>query len=123
MARPGRKSIASLTTLRVDGALSRLEPPAYLQAGERLLFNELIEACSPQHFRPSDMPLVVSYVQATLISRNAAHDPDKITLWEKAVRMQATLAVRLRLCPHAGVSPKTVTRHEPRRGPPPWGGA
>ena len=120
MAQRGRKSVANLATLQVDGAPPKLQPPAYLEADEQLLFYELIDACSPQHFRPSDMPLVVSYVQATLISRNAAHEPDKITLWEKAVRMQATLATRLRLSPHSRISPKTVARQQPRRGPPPW---
>ena len=42
------------------------------------------------------------------------------SLWEKAVRMQATLATRLRLSPHSRISPKTVARQQPRRGPWPW---
>jgi hypothetical protein len=43
------------------------------------------------------------------------------TTWEKAVRMQAVLATKLRLAPQARVDPKTVGRQTPQRlEPPPW---
>jgi hypothetical protein len=48
-----------------------------------------------------DTPLLVSFVQATLIARSTAHDPDKAQLWEWSVKLQATLATRLRLAPQA----------------------
>ena len=86
-----------------------------------MLFVELINACSPQHFVQSDLPLLVSYVQATLLARSMARDPEKIAVWEKAVRMQATLATRLRLAPQARTDPKSIARQAARRlGPPPW---
>ena len=72
------------------------DPPADLNDDEWMLFVELINACSPQHFVQSDLPLLVSYVQATQLARSMARDPEKIAVWEKAVRMQATLATRLR---------------------------
>jgi len=44
-----------------------------------------------------------------------------LALWEKATRMQATLATRLRLSPQARTDPKTIGRQMPQRiGPPPW---
>ena len=119
MRQRGRKSVANLATPRIYGEPSRLNPPSYLSAGERALFDELVAACDTAHFRESDLPLLASYVQATLIARDAARDPDKIMLWEKAVRMQATLATRLRLSPQSRVDPKTTGRQQPHP-PPPW---
>lgn len=119
MRQRGRKSVANL--VRVDGAPPRLNPPADLNDDEWMLFVELINACSPQHFVQSDLPLLVSYVQATLLARSMARDPEKIAVWEKAVRMQATLATRLRLAPQARTDPKSIARQAARRlGPPPW---
>ena len=86
-----------------------------------MLFVELINACSPQHFVQSDLPLLVSFVQSTLLTRDTARDPSKVAIWEKAVRVQATLATRLRLAPQARTEPKTIARHAAQRvGPAPW---
>ena len=121
MRQRGRKSAALVTTLpAVDGEPPRLKPPPHLNDDERSLFDELVGACDPRHFVESDLPLLASYVQATLIARDAAHAPSKIVLWEKAVRMQATLATRLRLSPQSRIDPKTVGRRQEFQGPLPW---
>ena len=124
MRQHGRKSITNLTTLQVDGSPPRLEPPGYLTKPERSLFIELVAACSPRHFVLSDVPLIVSFVQSTLLSRNALKSADKdaaaLTTWERATRLQATLATRLRLAPQARLDPKTVGRFQPRSGRVPW---
>ena len=121
MRQRGRKSAAELATLPgVDGKPPRLKPPPHLNDDERSLFDELVGACDPRHFVESDLPLLASYVQATLIARDAAHAPSKIVLWEKAVRMQATLATRLRLSPQSRIDPKTVGRRQEFQGPLPW---
>jgi hypothetical protein len=124
MKQRGRKSASDLATLCVDGEPPRLNPPADLTDDERILFVELVDVCSRRHFVPSDMPLLVSYVQATLLSRraitNAAKDASALASWEKAVRMQATLATRLRLSPQSRADPKTVTRQQPKLVRPPW---
>jgi hypothetical protein len=117
--------MASLVAPRVDGAPNRLRPPPTLTNAERSLFVEIVEACSPKHFVPSDLPLLVSFIQSTLLSRqaikDAAEDTTALAVWEKATRMQATLATRLRLAPQARTDPKTVGRQMPRfSGPPPW---
>jgi len=127
MRKRGRKSGDELTVINVNGDPPRLDPPPTLTDPERALFVEIVQACSPKHFVPSDVPLVVSYVQATLLSRqavtNAATTPAMLALWEKATRMQATLATRLRLSPQARTDPKTIGRQMPQRiGPPPWEG-
>ncbi|MGB9394444.1 MAG: hypothetical protein WCB32_06625 [Pseudolabrys sp.] len=85
-----------------------------------MLFTELVAACDARHFVESDLPLLVSYVQATLLSRSTARDPDKIAIWEKATRMQATLATRLRLAPQSRTDPKTIARGLQRLGPQSW---
>jgi hypothetical protein len=102
------------------GSPSRLEPPANLRKAERALFSELVEATDPRHFRQTDLPLLISFVQATLLARSAAHNPDKVDIWEKAVRVQASLATRLRLSPQSRTDPKTIGRQQLHVGPRPW---
>ena len=103
MRQRGRKSDTQLETLQVDGEPPRLKPPPNLDDTERELFIELVNAVSPRHFVESDLPLLVSYVQSTLLSRQAigkaGTDAGALTTWEKATRVQAMLATRLRLAP------------------------
>jgi hypothetical protein len=121
MRQRGRKSAASAAVPNVTGEPLPLKPPAGLNRAEQSLFAQVISACSPLHFVESDLPLLVSFVQSTLMVRRAVRDPAKVAVWEKAVRVQAMLATRLRLSPQARTDPKTIGRHMPQRtGPPPW---
>jgi len=120
MLQRGRKSAASLETPSMTGQSPRLTAPLSLNDGERTLFNKLIGACDSTHFRKSDLPLLTSFIQATLIAEAAAHDPDKIAVWEKSVKLQATLATRLRLSPQSRIDPKTVGRQQLFPGRKPW---
>ena len=62
------------------------------------------------------MLLLVSFVQAAVLARSLAStsaklskpDPTEIGSWEKATRVMAMLATRLRLAPQARNDPKTV---------------
>jgi hypothetical protein len=121
MLQRGRKSLANVTALRVDGKPSRLAPPPHLNATERKLFTDLVAATNAKHFTESDSPLLVSYVQATLLSRRAikkaGRDARALSTWEKACRMQAVIATKLRLAPQSRIDRKAVTRHMPRPGP------
>ena len=92
-----RRSAASFEVVAVDGKPDRLSPPPHLNKAERTLFSEIVGAVDPRHFIEGDLPLLCSYVTATLIARKASRDESKINVWEKATRMQATLATRLRL--------------------------
>src|SRR5215469_2767354 len=109
MLQRGRKSAANLALPPVGGKPLPLKPPACLRNRERKLFRELVAACDPRHFAESDLPLLASYVQATILARDAICDRD-VAVWEKAVRVQATLATRLRLAPQARLDPKTLAR-------------
>ncbi len=72
MRQRGRKSAASLTSLNVDGTPPRLTAPSSLNQLERKIFTDIVGASAPEHFRPSDLPLLVSYVQATVLGEHAA---------------------------------------------------
>jgi hypothetical protein len=120
MRQRGRKTEGQLMALAFDGSQSQLNPPSYLNEAEHNLFAEIVDAVSPTHFAKSDTLLIVSLVQATLLSRQAAGDRDQVVTWEKATRMQAMLAKRLRLTPQSRLDPKTVGRRQPYPGPRPW---
>jgi hypothetical protein len=113
MRQRGRKSVDNLVAINVSGVPPRLEPPAGLRDDERTLFRELIAACPPQHFVGSDLPLLTSFLQATLLARSSAHDPKKLDTWERAVRLQATLATRLRLAPRPAATQKPWPASKP----------
>ncbi len=117
----GRKSASALAAQpNVTGKQSRLTAPASLTTAERAMFAEMTASCSAEHFRRSDIPLMISYIEATLLARYAARDPERIAIWEKAIKLQCSLATRLRLTPSARSDPKTVARREVPEGPFPW---
>jgi hypothetical protein len=112
MLQRGRKSAANLASPSIIAKSPRLTAPSSLTTEERRLFSELIGACDSNHFRRSDLPLLVSYVQATLNAQTTAHDPKMASQWERSVRMQCTLATRLRLSPQSRIDPKTLGRQD-----------
>jgi hypothetical protein len=122
MRQRGRKSLAAnLVDLNLTGARPRLTAPETLSDPERELFTRTVDACSPGHFRESDTPLLISYVQAAVLARSgAAGDPDQFSRWEKATKTLAMLATRLRLSPQSRVDPKTLARQRPSQGKEPW---
>ena len=130
MIQRGRKS-SNVVALGVTASSPPLTPPATLTKAENALFDDLVGSSDPQHFVPSDMPLLVSFVQATLLARSLAStaakpskpDPTVVGSWEKATRVMAMLATRLRLAPQARNDPKTVgvrQRNAALSIKPPW---
>ncbi len=118
MLQRGRKKVEAF--LVDDGTVS-VKVPAGLNKAEKKLFEELIGACDPRHFVKSDAPLLVSYVQATLKARDAAHAPEKIGLWERAVKTQVLVARALRLAPRTRIDGRKAGRLQaPLAGPAPW---
>jgi len=121
MAKRGRQSAAELSIVPIGTGHHRLLPPLDLTAPEAKLFREMVASCAPDHFVQSDLPLLISYVQATILSRRAstaiAKDVAMVGVWEKATRMQATLATRLRLAPQARTDPKTIARRSSNHSP------
>jgi len=131
MRQRGRKSGAGLGILQVDGKPNRLNPPISLSAAERAIFFDVVTACDRDHFRPSDLPLLVRYVEAAALGDQAAEQlrlgavvngkPSPwITVQEKAVRAMVALSMRLRLSPQSRIDAKTLGRQEVRQGPAPW---
>lgn len=120
MLQRGRKSGAALSVVTPISALPRLKPPADLSEGEATLFRQIVAQASADHFTNTDVPLIVAYVQAILLSRWAfkqmGEEAVAFSTWQQSARTMATLATKLRLCPHSRSDPKTITRRSPGLG-------
>ena len=120
MIQRGRKSPAKLAAASaVDRRRPRLDPPAFLSTAGRSLFNDIVASCAPNHFVRSDIELLATYVKASLLVRETTGN---INQWDRAARLQASLAVRLRLTPSSRLAPATIARRLPEPGdePFPW---
>ncbi len=115
MRQRGRKPSVTVVALNATGEAPRLTPPAFLTACERLVFSEIVNNCTVQHFVKSDIPLLASFARATVLAQTA-----KGLEWERAVKIQAMLATRLRLAPQARLDPKTLGRQQLPVGRMPW---
>ena len=94
----------------------RLKPPATLDDAERELFSKIVAACNPEHFTVSDTPLIISFVQATLMARDAIQtasgDKEALLRWERAVKLQAVFSIETALMPAiAGRSQNARAQH------------
>src|SRR5262245_14199883 len=122
MRKRGRPSSASLVAFPgVTDTSARLTPPSFLTNAEQSLFSEIVNGTDARHFVASDLPLLASYVKASLLARDAPDLSDEaFAAWEKAVRVQAMLATKLRLSPQTRLDPETVKLREERLGPVTW---
>ena len=120
-----RKSVQALVTPtppRVDGKQAALIVPSDLSESAKLIWRAIVSSLPGDHFRRSDEPLLRSYAEITAVADLAAQKITKegavvggrtspwLNVQERAIRAQATLAVRLRLCPSARTDPKTTGR-------------
>ena len=69
-----RTSSASLSVIPFDGPQPRIVAPSGLSKAERTLFNEIVKAANPRHFAETDIPLLVSFVEASVMARRTARD-------------------------------------------------
>jgi len=97
----------------------RLKPPDTLSEGARTEFLRIVTAERADHFRPSDLPLLIQYTEATTLAERAMRalqDDDApsvwLTRWEKATRTMVALSARLRICPQSR-QPNNPTRPKP----------
>jgi len=81
------------------------------------MFLRIVDSSGPDHFRQNEVELLVSYVQATLLVRDSIRRKE-INDWEKAVRVQLSLSMRL--APSTRVDPKTLGRVHIDDRKPPW---
>jgi hypothetical protein len=120
MGRRGPRSAHELALgVNVDGSPPKLTAPTGLSIKERVVFEAIIASCDARHFQESDVPLLVSYTQATLLAHKLGRTPSRIREWEVACRTALALARSLRLCPHSRTDPKVIARMRPQ-GPMPW---
>jgi phage terminase small subunit len=117
-----KRSAAALSMVRVDGKPARLRAPPHLPEEEAEVFRQLVAACDPDHFVRSDLPLLCAYAEATVMSRQAAHELREggaviggrtnpwLVVQEKSVRAQVALSMRLRLAPQSRLKAEAVGR-------------
>jgi len=106
MQQRGRRSAES-RAVAINAGDPYLEPPDDLKPAEAALFTEIVKECKPSHFVPSDRHLLVAYVQAILLSREAARnmgtDYKSLIAFERASKLMTTLATKLRLAPQSRI--------------------
>ena len=117
MKQRGRQSSGNPRVIPIASAMRRIDPPDDLTPSERTLLHQITASCPPGHFVQSDVFLLVNFVRATLLSRRAAEalaanptDTAALGVWERACRMQAMLALKLRLAPSARTDPQVTAR-------------
>ncbi len=117
----GRKSSEELSLIHLATAWKPIEPPATLKAPEARIFREVVASCAVNHFRKAD---ITAFATATHLSRFYADQIGETETafknWEAAVRLQISLATKLRITPQSRYDPKTIARNEPSDGPAPW---
>ena len=107
-----RKSAASLRFPDIVRT-ERLSPPADLDASERQIFLDIVGTVAADHFRPSDLPLLSTYVRAIVREREASEQlaqgvvsiDNKLSSWvtvqAQALKQMMSLARMLKLTPLA----------------------
>ena len=120
MQQRGRKSIASIVAVNVDGSPSRLLPPSGLSDQERKIFAATVAACD--HLRASDLPLLRRYCEVVALSDHVGEmlridvmkgrPLSSLATQERLVKVLISLSRQLRLTPisRASSDPKTLAR-------------
>jgi hypothetical protein len=121
-AKPGRRGIDALMTPMISAKEARVIAPASMTPAAKRLFKEIVDSCDPSHFRDAEIPLLQSYVVATLMARSTANKPKQFSTFEKAARLQKSLATSLRLSPSTRTHPEKLARQggKPRNESRPW---
>lgn len=100
--------------------------PTDLSPGARAVWKATVASVPAEHFRLGDTPLLKTFCEVSAMADQAAAElvssgavvNGKISPWitiqERSVRAQSTLALRLRLCPSARIDPRVAGRN---RGP------
>jgi hypothetical protein len=103
-----RKSSAALSLATYSAGFGRLQPPSTIGRLERELFIAVTASLDPQHFEPSDLPMLCAYVRACAMEQRAAEtlqgnprDSDAVAVHSTAIRAMASLSLRLRLLPQS----------------------
>jgi hypothetical protein len=101
-----------------------LKPPGDLNALEKGAFLDIVLGAPPNHFLPSDLPLIAAYAKAIVQERIAGGElaaayvvdgkPSPwLPVWQASIRAVTTLARMLALSPGGRVPSKSPEAHEP----------
>jgi hypothetical protein len=114
-----RKSRNELAMTPIRTGATRLRPPATLSAPARSVFLQIVANEDPAHFRPSHLPLLIQYCEATALAERSMAKMQKddaaavwLHRWEKSTRVMTALSMRLRLSPQS-LAPNNPTRPRP----------
>jgi hypothetical protein len=114
---PRQAAAAAGFATGTNGTRMLLRPPDDLDQIERVEFANLIAGSPPNHFLPSDVPLIAAYAKAIVAERVASGElaaayvvDDKpspwLPIWQAKVRALTTLARMLSLSPGGRVPSK-----------------
>jgi len=118
MRQRGRLTAGQLSVVsNFEAHAQWLQAPSYLPQAERDFFKKVVQSMPPGFYQKPDCPLLESFVQATLSAqcyvatlRNDPFNEEVQRLWHRAVKLQSTLATKLRLTPNSRIGPKTTAR-------------
>jgi hypothetical protein len=120
------RKTADARRFKVGSSPERLLAPIGLTTAEKKIFTDLVVNNKPEHFKPSDLPLLVAYTHSIAaeqaLSRRIAKDNASLMRWERACRVMNMLSHRLRLSPqsrsptHSGARPQPDGRAAARIG-------
>jgi hypothetical protein len=108
-----KRSSADLATLRPVRTAVRVACNHDTPDDVRAVFAQIVQANDPDHFAPTDAPLLEQYAQAIVLGRRAYAELSAsgpvvdgksspwLTAMEKAHRSAVALAARLRICPQS----------------------
>lgn len=127
MAKRGRPSAADLAAVPTISDRQHIQPPKQITPRARQLFVELVGATGPDHFAPSDVPVLTTFceavalreqAQAALSEHGVVVDGDTnpwFAVCNKQDKTIATLGMRLRLVPSARYDAKKAARNTGKR--------
>ena len=98
-----------------------------MPTNHKRIFIDLVHSMPPEHFRPSDVPLLARQVAAVAMCEHAAEKmtasggpvvKGKINPWfsveQRSAKLVAVLATRLRMSPQSRRDPRAVARSQYR---------
>lgn len=135
MGTRGKKSAAALAVKPIARASKHVEPPGDLPEAGAALWRQIVQELPPEHFRFGDLPLLENFCRAVLLADEAQTQIDAdglvvdtrlgpkpnpaLAIRDQAVKQQAALAAKLRLCVSSRVRAEDASLRK-LDGPRPW---
>jgi hypothetical protein len=118
------RQAAAAKSFAATSTRAMLKPPGDLNALEKEAFLDIVLGAPPNHFLPSDLPLIAAYAKAIVQERIAAGElaaayvvdgkPSPwLPVWQASIRAVTTLARMLALSPGGRVPTRSGEAQEP----------